>query len=94
MIMFKADFEAYSYLFNQNLTEAFEIVKEDCSEEKYPGFVEYDLNRFEEEIEKYNKIATAIREKPKFENLGWLRVETTKAKQQAILIQSTVKHPL
>ena len=78
---FKADFEAYSYLFNQNLTEAFEIVKEDCSEEKYPGFVEYDLNRFEEEIEKYNKIATAIREKPKFENLGWLRVETTKAKQ-------------
>ena len=77
---FKAEYDAYSYLFNQNLEEAFQKIKEECSTEVSPGFIDYDLVRFEAEIEKYNKLNNEIIDKKNFENLGWLRVKTKQIK--------------
>ena len=76
---FKAEYDQYEYLFNRNLDETFQKIKQDCGTEVSPG-LDYDLERFESEIDKYNKLNNEILEKKSYENLGWLRVKRNKLK--------------
>ena len=78
---FKQTYENYSYLFTTDLQSTFKAFLEEVGTEVQPGHIEYDIERFDEEITRYRQVQQDIGELKSQVDIGWVRVNPQPIKQ-------------